>query len=1428
MVHIDPQLLKDIQSNPYTILEKLTIKEIAGLLKQANHAYHEEGKPLFTDDIYEIIRDYLSKLVPDHPLIQTDIVGAVPKKDKVKLPIWMGSLNKIKDAPELIEKWKLKYKDEYIVSDKLDGISCLFKLSEGKISLFSRGNGEYGQNISHLLQFIKGIPVGLKTKGTDDILIRGELILSKEDWESIKAKRTNPRNTVAGLANSKKPDANIAKLVWFIAYECIEPRNLKPYDALKWLEKKGFRVVYNRLIIDVKLNSDELSKILLDRRKNSLFEIDGLVVFHNKNHIQNDNENPSYAFAFKSVLTAEKAEVIVKDVKWNVSKNGLLKPVVHFDMVFIGGAHIQKASGHNGQMIFKNNIGPGSRIIVIRSGDVIPYILDILTPSASGKPSLPDQIYFPWKWNDNKVEIVLLNPLAAKEYHLKQLENYINVVGIKGLGSKLTKNLFNKGIDSVKKLVNITKMDLYKATYSATITMKIYSQMQDIYRKGSCVEFMQASNIFGGGFGKRKFKLIAEAFPQVLENNPPTLSAMLETKGIGERFARHFLENLGTFHEFMNEVGLPCRSSILHVEPTPDGLMVLSGKTIVFTGFRSKELEKFIVKRGGKVNTSVSSSTHIVVAKNLEDDSIKGETAKELGIPIMSLKIFSEETGYIEAPSFLLENNEGEFEAMKAELEAEGIFEENDDNDELEEENKIGLNNTAECVRHAMNWANMKRTHIFGKSTFDSDTITSDISQDSPKLQALLKKINLLDQKDFDKHGHHFKHMIFSDVTKRGFGAKIIASGLISNGFIHAYDKNFILDTKKLSKTKGNNFAILASTQIFTKPINVEFKKKLLDMFNSRPKNVYGDNIRIMLLDSGYKEGIDLFDIKYVHLYEPLLTYADETQAIGRATRFCGQKGLDFDDKFGWKLNVYKYDHIVKNPELIKEFGGENSLEIILAQQNKNKNLMKLAYEIEKACQNAAVDKYLTHSIHSFVHNAPPINRSGGAKPKNISINFNNHEMDEYIKNKYKNLKWPPVYIENLCNKPQKNTELLEFSPSQNFIREYFQPTNPYKGMFLWHSIGSGKTCTAVGAASYSWETDGYTILWVTRGTLRSDVYKNMFDMSCLERIRDYIKDGNELPENMVNRKKLLSKSWLPPISYRQFNNVLHRQNRLYDFLIKRNGYSDPFKKTLLIIDEVHLMMSSSLKEKEKPDIELLKSWIRNSYKISGENSVRVLLMSATPITDNAFNFIPLINLTSETDITEDDDKFTNEYLDKSTLEFTTKGLNKFKEAIVGRISYLNRTKDIRQFTQPVIHNINVPISKPADLSSFINEIADFENALSESKEIKLGDVKKELINEIEKIYNIPIADCDKLLKVIEKKTCVSQLKKEIKVEKEKADEKARLKVQDAKIKIIKIKENIKIKKKDMKEAKKNDGSIMTVLNKKCFKKKKEIEENSP
>jgi DNA ligase (NAD+) len=1295
--------MNELKSNPHAILPRLSIKEIESVLKEADQAY-EQGNPIFSDNIYDIIRAYYVKLVPDYE----PLAAAATKKAKVKLPIWMGSLDKMPFD-------KFSFKSNVIISDKLDGISCLLHHKDGVTKLYSRGNGEYGQDISHMM------PTPPKFDNQEHI-IRGELVISKKNWLLIKDKRSNPRNTVAGLANAKKSDPALLKLVDFIAYEVIKPVPTKPSVGLL---NCGLKTVHHQVIKT--LTHDMLSNFLLERREQSEYEIDGIVVRHDQNYDVPVGENPKYAFAFKSLLTAEQAEVVVLDVEWNVSKNGLLKPVVIFDQVYISGVHIHRASGHNAKYIKTHEIGPGARLIVIRSGDVIPYILKVLTPASS--PKYPDVIQYPWKWL-NETEIVLIEPQLAKDYHLRQLENYATVLGIKGLGPKIIGKLYdNAGIDSVKKMVNCTKMDLYRATLSSQLTMKIYKQMQDIYNKGTCVEFMAASNIFAGGFGKKKFNLIVSKFPRILEREYPAFNELLETKGIGERFARVFLDHIQEFHQFMEQVGLACRSSNKIVIPIAAGKMALNNKIIVFTGFRSKALEVFIEERGGRVNSSVSQNTHILVAKIPDDTSIKLEKAKEFNISIMSYKEFVEEVGFVPQVGLPFENEpDEELENLIKELGSAGAAaaaaaEES----AAAAATKELLTTKGECIRHVTNWANMKRTHIFGKSSFDVATIN--LEKYSPKLLALITNIKNLSG----------KHVIFSDVTKRGFGAKIIASALTQAGFTHVYDQNF-----KLADSAGNNFAILASTQVYTRPISVDFKKKLLAAYNDRKKNTNGEQIKIIVLDSGYKEGIDLFDVKYVHLYEPLLTHADEMQAIGRATRFCGQSGLPF--KKGWTLKVYKYDHIIEP--------GVTSRDVITRELNIDTSMFALGQQVEKICIDAAIDKLLTQKL----------SKTGSLLQKKV--------FEKYAA-------WPKLKLENGCTfMPAK----IKYSPTQEFIMNYFTPANSVvKGMFLWHSLGSGKTCTAVACAGSSWEAEGYSILWVTRGTLRSDVYKNMFDSSCIERIRKL----TSLPSTMAARKRLLSKSWLPPISYKQFNNCLLRQNKLYDFLIKRNSYSDPFKKTLLIIDEAHLMLSPTIKDKEKPDMNLLEAWIQNSYKTSGENSVRVLLMSATPVTDNVYNFMRLLNLLDEKPI------FKNSFV--KNHEFSAQGKQVFMKALDGKLSYLNRTTDKRQFAQPVFQNVHVEISKPTDLSSYNDKIDAMEKDIDVHKGVKITQVRKDLM---EKCKNLQ-----------------GEAKKECK---EKVEVEAQERVAVAKNAIGTLKESLKSIKDQVKIIKKNDDNIATALSKKC------------
>lgn len=222
------------------------------------------------------------------------------------------------------------------------------------------------------------------------------------------------------------------------------------------------------------------------------------------------------------------------------------------------------------------------------------------------------------------------------------------------------------------------------------------------------------------------------------------------------------------------------------------------------------------------------------------------------------------------------------------------------------------MERTAECIKERGNWGKLDKSHKFDHEDFNLNATKIVLPIASPKLKALIDNISELDRRDLETHGQHFKHFIYSDV-KSAYGAKLIAGGFAAAGFKHAYDlkqtnrgMSFVLT--KHNNQRGNIFATLTSVSFFGKPIGVNFRKDLLKHFNARPDNVHGENIRIIILDSGFREGIDLFDVKYVHLFETIPTASDEKQAIGRATRYCGQKGLRFDPTAGWPLHVYKYE----------------------------------------------------------------------------------------------------------------------------------------------------------------------------------------------------------------------------------------------------------------------------------------------------------------------------------------------------------------------------------------------------------------------------------------------------------------------------------------------------------------------------------------
>ena len=387
---------------------------------------------------------------------------------------------------------------------------------------------------------------------------------------------------------------------------------------------------------------ESLSALLMDRRARSPYEADGIVIFHDGDHPQVPGKNPAYAFAFKSILTHEEAEVIVTEITWNASKDGYLKPLLNFPAVTLAGAKIQKATGFNAAFIETNKIGPGSRIVIIRSGDVIPHVHKILSPSANGLPSFPT---IPWVWNETHVDIVLKDKAAAADVQLKRMEYFAATLEMKGVGPGVVGRLHENGFNTIKKMLNVTEADLLKMDgFQKKSAEKTVAEIRAAVAKADCLTFMHASNLFGRSLGSTKLKLIVDRFPRILEGVQPTEVELAAIPGVGSITAAQFLAGLPEFFTFMEDIGVPCRAKTVQPMATATATAAtkksLVGLSVLFTGFRNKELEAEIEARGGKVASAISGKTSVVVAKNPEDSSSKVKAAKDLGIPVVDEAAF--------------------------------------------------------------------------------------------------------------------------------------------------------------------------------------------------------------------------------------------------------------------------------------------------------------------------------------------------------------------------------------------------------------------------------------------------------------------------------------------------------------------------------------------------------------------------------------------------------------------------------------------------------------------------------------------------------------------------------------------------------------------------------------------------------------------
>jgi NAD-dependent DNA ligase len=606
-----------------SVLDSLNESQLSNIICHANKAYYN-SEQLITDNEYDIIKEYIERKYPNNQIIR-EIGAPIDSSRKVTLPYYMGSMDKIKPDTESLTKWRLQYKGPYVLSCKLDGVSGLFTTEDSIPKLYTRGDGKVGQDVSHLIPYLR-LP---KTKG---VVVRGEFIILKEVFENkYKNKFANPRNMVAGIINNKTVNEAINDLR-FVAYEVIRPI-LPPCEQMKFLSTMDIECVFNK--VEKSLTNEMLSQTLINWRSNYSYQIDGVIVVNNGLYERNIG-NPEHSFAFKMVLLDQIAEAKVVDVIWNPSKYGYLKPRVQIEPIRLGGVCIEYATGFNGSFIYNNKVGIGSIIELIRSGDVIPHIRQIIVPAEKAK--MPE---VPYKWNETGVDIMLENVELNETVKEKNITGFFRGINVESLSSGNITRIINAGFDSVSKIIKMSVNDFLKVEgFKEKMATKIYNGIREKMKEASLITLMSASNIFGRGFSEKRVELIMEVYPNILlseETPAQKIRKISEIKGMAVKTAEAFVDKIASFIRFIEEINVSNKLILAEVNVNQNNeTHSLFGKTIIMTGFRDAKIIGAIKRVGAKLGASVSKNTYMVIVKDKEENTSKIHDAKKMGITIMS------------------------------------------------------------------------------------------------------------------------------------------------------------------------------------------------------------------------------------------------------------------------------------------------------------------------------------------------------------------------------------------------------------------------------------------------------------------------------------------------------------------------------------------------------------------------------------------------------------------------------------------------------------------------------------------------------------------------------------------------------------------------------------------------------------------------
>lgn len=651
-----PTRIKDanlINQDPDTYVKEhiKSTEELQKLVELASYLYYNMDGGGLTDNSFDSLQYILNKKLRTKGKYYEKI-GAPPVPSiREQLPYPMPSLNKVRPGEMVLSKFLEQYKD-LAWSLKLDGVSGLLVYSGKKlVRAYTRGDGNIGGNITELVGHMDNIPKSID----NDMVIRGEFIIPKRVWNEKYSESgySNPRAFVSGKINAGHVSIGIQD-VQFLAYSIISWGNKsvvpKPSVAFKLLTQNGFLVPENGSFFYPTLQ--QIADLYVGKRKTAEYNIDGIVLTQDTELqvTQGNAVNPTNSVAFKMMLEEQVRDTKVINIEWNISRYGRYVPVVIYEAVYIDGVRLHRATGHNAKHIRDWSMGKGTKIKIVRSGDVIPFIKEV-DVNLDIEPIYPSSEY-KWKWE--KSDIVLVDIENNPQVHMARNLHFISTIGITGLGEKTVEYMYDAGLKTLQDIVNATPKELKNVKGIGNVkATRFYNDFKSVMTTTPVDRYLVAVTGFNSGLGRIMFKRLLSSIPDILEMSASDIQEYFRINkipGFGKGRIDGLVKMIPEMRKFLFSINKEYitealeynKKRLLEIKKKGENTKI-KGFKFVITGFINGldyDLEDYIYNNGGEFLSAVTKDVKAVISANVSVSSKKILEATTLDIPVYTITEF--------------------------------------------------------------------------------------------------------------------------------------------------------------------------------------------------------------------------------------------------------------------------------------------------------------------------------------------------------------------------------------------------------------------------------------------------------------------------------------------------------------------------------------------------------------------------------------------------------------------------------------------------------------------------------------------------------------------------------------------------------------------------------------------------------------------